>query len=263
MIGRVERVVAVLAASVFVVAIVAAGSMQSAGTTTAAARTTLLIDDVGKTTSKHSARFTITVTIVGLARQSRIVVSGVDDFRHHAVDVHLGTAEERIVAGVLYIHAPTARLPAGKSWVSVVPKGLARANYDPSATLSGLKSIRTAKVAGHPKLDGVRTTEYDITLDLASQVSGGKAGTLPPAARALIGGLSAVPGHVWVDDSDRIRGLELSLTTGPLHETIHLGFSDFGVKTSIVAPPPDQVVASTQVPDALRGVRDFAPSAGS
>ena len=247
--GRVEQATALLAGVAFIVAVVAAGVMQSDGTTTAAAHTATLIADVGHTLAAKTARVTITITS-NTPTPHQAVATGVEDFAHDAVDIRFGTVEERLVGGVRYIR------PAGQKWVATP---VAASAPPVTRTLDAVRFAKSVHVSGQPRLDGIDTTEYTATIDLlaaggSTPNSAAAIAALPPAVRQLVAGLQATPVHVWIDGSHHIRRFMVALSLGGAKETIDLRYANFGLKTSITAPPADQLApAGTPVPSAGAG----------
>jgi hypothetical protein len=235
--NRAARPTAFLAAVVFLIGVIAAGVMQSDGTTTAAAHAATLVADVGHTIGAKTARFSITVTPGDPAARPSSA-SGIEDFAHHALVLMVGNVEERLVAGTRYIHVP------GQKWVGGPPRAGTSSAID---SLNALRSAVAVHVVGQPRLDGVDTTEYAATIDLASVATAGS--TVPPALRSLLAGLAAIPVHVWIDGSHHIRRYMIVIVFGTVKETVDLRYSNFGVKATITAPPADQLApAGTPLP---------------
>ena len=224
-----------LAALVFIVGIVAAGAMESAGTTTAAARVAILAADADHTAATKSVRFTISVKTKG--RQS-VVVTGVEDFVGHAVEINVGPWTERFVGNAVYLHGVAARpLPAGKSWVLLSATPVRPDRPDASRFLTAVRAVRNIKVVGNPKLAGVDVTEYSASVDVARV-----------AFLAGVDNPKGVTAKVWVDGSKRIRQLEIDLRTAGADQTTVLELSGFGRQSPVTAPPADQVVPEAQAP---------------
>ncbi|HAM02777.1 MAG TPA: hypothetical protein DCQ30_11235 [Acidimicrobiaceae bacterium] len=162
------------------------------------------------------------------------------------------TVQVREIGDELYLSTPRlSTLDGGKPWVSVnlsdYEHSQGQSNPlgnlslgDPSQALALIKQLAgSVTEVGTSDLDGVPTTEYAATVDLAG--SGTTSSTLvsPQIAQAL--GLSSVPIDVWVDDQGRARQEQTSFSVLGLtvKALVHLG--SFGTPVSIPAPPPDQV----------------------
>jgi hypothetical protein len=165
-------------------------------------------------------------------------------------------ATVREIGSTLYLHIPALGvLEGGKSWVQVdlsqyVQNSGALGDLstgDPTQVLGLLQHASSSIVdLGAATVDGVATTHYRATIDLAqlSTTSGAGTSVLTPdqlhQLEQLLG-LSSVPEDVWVDAQGRARQMSLHFSVLGLTVTTTLRLSDFGAPVTVTAPPPDQV----------------------
>jgi len=158
--------------------------------------------------------------------------------------------EGRIVGDALYLKLPAEDAPTGKPWLKISPEDdtpLAEGMRpffeqlqqaaDPTASLTLLGAATTVDEAGHATIDGVQTTRYDATVDLAKAMTAAKA---PRAAqyRALLdAGVKRLDYSVWVDAEDLPRKFSSTLDTprGPV--TSEGTYTDWGQPVRVEAPP--------------------------
>ena len=123
---------------------------------------------------------------------------------------------------------------------------------DPGQWLGMLKATSgSVQDLGAETIDGVETTHYRATVDLqkAAQVKGVSIDQLLKLAGQ--GMPLSVPEDVWVDSSGLVRQLRVSygLTTNgtPMRMSMTLGLSDYGMQTTITAPPASDVVDASRL----------------
>jgi len=160
----------------------------------------------------------------------------------------------------VYVDAPflSSRLPGGATWVKLdltkagtsiggnLGQLTAPATQNPAQLLDVLRQIGQVDVVGTETIDGVSTTHYHGTIDLAKAAA--KAGR---GAQAALGALIAqgapgeVPVDVWIGDDGLVRQFKLSygMTAGgtPLSLALTFGIGDYGTDVSVTPPPADQV----------------------
>jgi hypothetical protein len=121
---------------------------------------------------------------------------------------------------------------------------------DPSQTLVYLRAAGTVDEVGSEQVDGVDTTKYRATIDLARV-----ADLAPPNVRQAVrdsianlrkqAGLSELPLDVWIDRDGLPRTLAYEVDTQASGKTVKssvaLNFSDYGVAVDAEPPPAGQV----------------------
>lgn len=226
---------------------------------------------VGKT-----ARVVITIGMRARGMSVSFTESGVFDFAHKRGKLFMTLGRrgvgftEIFLPPKVYLHAPGAKLPRGKSWV-VADVGSARKlsslagpfalDADPASLLSALTAI-SANVTqtGQATIRGIRVTGYRLTIDPA------KAARRLPAShrRGLLGladvlGRRRVPVEVWVDQQGLVRRVRVVIP-GPGHGlatsgghparvrfTLTVDYYGFGVPVVVKAPPAAEVASMGQV----------------
>ena len=155
----------------------------------------------------------------------------------------------------MYMKFPfaTGKLPGGKQWVKVdLGKAAAAAgvdlgsfdNFDPKQGLQQLlASGKTTKV-GTETIDGVETTQYHATIDLANaaKLSGADRKKLQKLLKGMNGQL---PVDVWIDNDGRVRRESMTFDFGGgllnAHASMVMNFTDFGAPVEVTVPPAGQV----------------------
>jgi hypothetical protein len=136
------------------------------------------------------------------------------------------------LGGVIYMKG----LPGSeKPWVKIDPKaddpvskmfaGLGGQDNDPRQFAKALQGTR-AKVVG----TSGDTTEYEVTIDPTKLLGGTGGSTAAPS-------VAPVTAHYTLDKQDR----PTLMTTQVQGQTLKITFSDWGKKSTITAPPADQV----------------------
>jgi hypothetical protein len=178
---------------------------------------------------------------------------------------------------VVYLRFPLLadQLPEGKSWVRVdVRKAAGLQGFDlgqleqlgsndPRELLKLLEAVAgELETVGGEEVRGAETTHYRGTIDLRRYAQ-----LFPPDKReeaasmldsiVAQAGLDAMPVDVWIDDDQRVRKVELSLsaaapgTSESFDATVTIEMYDYGVAVDLDLPSPSDVVdASALVPAA-------------
>jgi hypothetical protein len=192
----------------------------------------------------------------GSARVAVVMSNGlqedsVEDFATHNAEGTASTLNEsvqiRLVDGVEYLKVPKSeRAALGRPttpWVSVGGPGQPAGAAPIDALLYGATNVK--------RTNG---THFAGTINLLQVVD-----HIPPAAREELArhvdlekgvqSLARIVGFepsfvASLDQQGRVVGFALSSTVGGKVSSITYGVNDFGVKTHIVAPPPDEVSPS-------------------
>ena len=165
---------------------------------------------------------------------------------------------------VVYVNAPAlaAMLPGGQSWVRLdleqagkaagvdLNQMLSQAAQNPADVLDMLRSVGSVQTVGTETIDGVSTTHYKATIDLA-KAADTVGGPAKDAVQHLIdqGGPSSVPADVWIGDDGLVRKVTVDETvsnggeTGTAHVTLSL--SDYGSAANVIAPPSGDTLDAT------------------
>ena len=95
---------------------------------------------------------------------------------------------------------------------------------------------------GHDKIDGVRTTHYRVTIDVAKaeqsmpdQFQRGSAGQLSQL------GISTLPLDVWLDADNKLRQDKLSFDVQQMHFAMQMRLSGSSSPVHVTAPPASDV----------------------
>jgi len=237
----------------------------------------LVLAASANTQAARSASVTISVglSIDGKSQLSLDIHGALDFDRRVGVLTMNGpgfTAEVRQLDSVAYFHADQLDLPDGKSWVKVTPGDIgvsadaSEPSVDPLADLElvgGLKG--EPKLVGPEQVDGVPVTHYGITVDLTKALdkvthTSGTVGNDPivhglESLKGMVD-ISNIPGDVWLDSAGRAREFKLTVHLQSAGRSVdevldeHLG--DFGTAVSTDAPPDDQVIPFSDVPNVFK-----------
>lgn len=169
--------------------------------------------------------------------------------------------EQRVVDQVLYQKVPGQKAPGGKTWMKIDLKKAAQALGvnagqigDPAQSAAYAKAITDQDVTkvGQEKIDGVDTTHYKVSVDVAELPGGDQ-------LRRQVG--PTLPMQVWLDGDGRLRRqqLDMSVKGAPsagakaensaapqqIKMTMVMNYSDFGTEVEAQAPPAGRVADMT------------------
>jgi hypothetical protein len=241
------------------------------------------VDPVAKAASKTQqaggARIAFTLSISNPLLASPVEINGQGEFKEQQGDLTLDLApllrQSGVSAGtdgtlrelflqengddVIYMNFPflSSQVPGGKTWIRLdlqkVGEKLgvdfnqltSQAGQNPAQALDMLRASGDVQELGQETIDGVSTTHYKATVDLA-QASKLK-GLSESAVKRLtdLGAPAKLPFDVWIGDDGLLRQVKTaySLASGELAMTMKL--SDYGTDVSVTAPPADQVFDAT------------------
>lgn len=189
--------------------------------------------------------------------------SGLDPSQFKGTEILDGT--------VVYMRLPVfdGKLPDNKRWLKIdlakagkalgINLGpLSATGQDPGQQVAYLRTVSDAKKVGTDTIRGVKTTHYHGVAKLthypdvlpASQRASARA-----AVQRLIKviGSNSMPMDAWVDSGNRIRRVNVAMTTKlpqtsqSLNTRIQEDLYDFGTKVDTTAPPANQVYDATSV----------------
>jgi len=220
-----------------------------------------------KTADGKSARVETTADLPGATAGTRRTTkgSGIVDFTTGNGEFTVDAASLGIpgatslqldsVSSVFYIKGLSALTGGLKPWIKLDLATLAKTAgaqslnlFDPTANLNQLQGVTgTVRVVGKEKVRGTQTTHYAFNVDLlkaARLVAADKRAALQSAASSVANHTVAV--ELWADSQGRARKITqtIQVASGTISGQTKLTqeFYDFGIKVSVTAPPPDQVL---------------------
>jgi hypothetical protein len=170
--------------------------------------------------------------------------------------------EQRVIDQVLYQKLPKGQTPGGKPWVKIDLGKVAaqqgaddRSMSDPAQSAAYAKAITDKDVTkkGTATIDGVKTTHYRVSVDVAELPNG-------DTLRKQVG--ATLPMDVWLDDQGRMRRQQIDMTIKTPEATQRsstdassapekvmvrtvMDFTDFGTEVEADEPPAGQVTDMT------------------
>jgi hypothetical protein len=154
----------------------------------------------------------------------------------------------------------SSQLPGGKQWIKLDVSKLGKAagldlgklmsgtQFQPSDMLRMLTS-EGAKIqkVGPATVDGVATTHYRATIDLAKALQ--SQGLKSPLLNGITSQMKTITAGVWIGKDGLVRRIHVSYKVphGPLPMRMAMTMSlyDYGAHVSIAAPPSSQVFDAT------------------
>lgn len=174
---------------------------------------------------------------------------------------------------IVYLNFPLLadQLPGGKSWVRIDVDEAAQVqgfdleqlkelgSNDPRDLLKLLEAVAgDIETVGREEVRGAETTRYRATIDLRRYAE-----LFPPEKREEAAsmfdsileqtGLGEMPVDVWLDDEQRVRKVELSLsatqpgTSQSFGATVTIEMFDYGAPVELDLPPDDEVVEASEL----------------
>ncbi|WP_077799807.1 LppX_LprAFG lipoprotein [Streptomyces sp. JHA26] len=248
-------------------------SEPEAGGTTAAASasssagareqgTTAVRDAYDRTAEAETAKLTIKVKADANGRSVTADGRGALDLAEGdstmTITAEGRSVEQRVVDQVLYQKVP-GQEAGGKPWTRIDLKRVAGQQGvdpqqigDPAQSAAYARAITDKDVSevGTEKIDGVDTTHYKVSIDVAKLPGGARLGK-------QIG--PTLPMRIWLDDEGRIRRQQIDMTLeapasarpegGAAPQRVKVStlmeFSDFGTEVDAEAPPAGQVTDVT------------------
>jgi hypothetical protein len=178
--------------------------------------------------------------------------------------------------GVIYMRSPVFE-DVGTEWVSMDPSkmdpaaaaqfgGFGMGTTDPSAYIGLFAGVFDVKASGEQQLDGISTTHYVGTIDLAKVLEGFSdvvgedvdAATKKQLEMAVkqfsvLGIDKKIPFEIWIDDDGLPRRQRITMDFGDLvpgteeaSMEMTVNFSDFGEPVDIEIPRPSEVTDMTE-----------------
>jgi hypothetical protein len=151
----------------------------------------------------------------------------------------------------------SSQLPGGKQWIKLDVSKLGKAaGLDVGRLLSGtqfqpsdLLGMLTSEGAEVQKLgpatvDGVATTHYRVTIDLAKVLQ--SKGLTSPLLSGITAQLKTATADVWIGKDGLVRRVRVSYNVhGTMRMAMTMSLYDYGAHLSIAAPPSSQVFDAT------------------
>ena len=258
----------------------------------------VVLASVGRTQSASTATISLHVSISGTPDlgalgagvagtasppvSATITGSGAFDFGHKTGELTLQvaasatapstTVDIRLLGNDLYLSSPKlAALDGGKPWIHVDASAYTQRQSQSAGALGGFQGGDPTKVldllqkltgtvsqVGPAQVDGVSTTHYRATVNLAGPSSGTGTSQIGQGFAKLFG-FGAVPVDVWVDSAGRARRVEVTISLLGITAVAGEDLGDFGAPVVVTAPPASQVadgtalVASGQLKNLLGG----------
>lgn len=162
-----------------------------------------------------------------------------------------------VTGDVLYMRSPvfSQTLTGGKQWIKVDLAALAKqrgtdlssflnASPTPTNALAYLGGASDVKKVGSESVRGVKSTHYDVTVDLQRAASHARGSVRTSLERVISQSrLKTLPLDVWVDGSGYIRKVSYQENGGSGQAAqVTMELHDFGTAVSIKPPPSGAVV---------------------
>jgi hypothetical protein len=155
----------------------------------------------------------------------------------------------------------SSELPGGKQWVKLDVSKLGKsAGIDLGKLLSGSQVRPTDLLGvlrgegaevhklGSARIDGVATTHYRVTIDVAKALD--STGLTSPLLGAVAAQLPKLPEDVWIGKDGLVRRVRASYGFAQSGKRVHLAMTmnifDYGAHIRIAAPPSGDVFDATQ-----------------
>jgi hypothetical protein len=162
----------------------------------------------------------------------------------YVIYLKLGSLASQIPGGKQWIELDLSKL--GKSSGLDLNKLMSGAQFQPGDLLSMLKAEgATVRRVGSATIDGIATTHYRVTVDLAEALQ--QKGLTSPALAAAAAKVKSVSENVWVGKDGLLRRVQVAYGLAKSHVALTMNLSDYGAHVTIAAPPSDSVYDATQL----------------
>ena len=163
---------------------------------------------------------------------------------------------------VIYLRIPflSSELPGGKAWVKLDLSKLGKSEgidlgqltsggqFQPNDLL-GMLEGEGAKVhtVGPATIDGVATTHYRVTIDLAKALK--SSGLTSPMLKELAGRVKTASENVWIGKDGLVRRVQFAygVPRKAMRIAMTMDLYDYGAQISVAAPPSSAVFDATQL----------------
>ncbi len=159
--------------------------------------------------------------------------------------LRLGSLSSQLPGGMQWIKLDLTKL--GKSAGLELSTMMSGSELQPADLLSILKA-EGAKIQklGPATVDGVATTHYDVSIDLAKALESN--GLTGPLLSSVAAQTKTVSETVWIGKDGLVRRVALGygIPRRDARLTMTMDISDYGAPVTIAAPPASQVFDATQ-----------------
>ena len=163
---------------------------------------------------------------------------------------------------VIYLRIPllSSELPGGKAWVKLDLSELGKSEgidlgqltsggqLQPNDLLGMLEGEGArVQTVGPATIDGVATTHYRVTIDLARALE--SSGLTSPMLKDLAGRVKTASENVWVGKDGLVRRVQFaySVPSKAMRIGMTMDLYDYGADISVAAPPSSAVFDATQL----------------
>jgi len=163
---------------------------------------------------------------------------------------------------VIYLRIPllSSELPGGKAWVKLDLSKLGKSEgidlgqltsggqLQPNDLLGMLEGEGArVQTVGPATIDGVATTHYRVTIDLAKALE--SSGLTSPMLKELAGRVKTASGNVWIGKDGLVRRVQFAygVPRKAMRIAMTMDLYDYGAQISVAAPPSSAVFDATQL----------------
>ena len=164
----------------------------------------------------------------------------------YVIYMHLGFLASQLPGGQQWIKLDLSKL--GKSAGVDLGKLMSGSQFAPSDMLSMLKGEGAEiQKLGPATIDGVATTRYRATLDVAKALQ--SKGLTSPLFRGMAAHMKQISAGVWIGNDGLVRRVQVAyhVPQAAAHLSMTMNLYDYGANVSIAAPPSSQVFDATQL----------------
>jgi hypothetical protein len=161
---------------------------------------------------------------------------------------------------VIYLRIPllSSELPGGKAWVKLDLSELGKSEgidlgqltsggqLQPNDLLGMLEGEGArVQTVGPATIDGVATTHYRVTIDLAKALE--SSGLTSPMLKDLAGRVKTASGNVWIGKDGLVRRVQFAygVPRKAMRIAMTMDLYDYGAQISVAAPPSSAVFDAT------------------
>jgi hypothetical protein len=211
-----------------------------------------------RTESEQTARIRLEAAISANDQEMTTTGEAIVDFDNGAAEGSITadvsgqtqTMSIRQVDGTTYLQMPAV----ADKWITSPTAIPGITDTDPATLFQNFDNVADFAEVGPEDVEGVATTHYSGSLDLASALSasGLSGADKKQAEQELAKVKGKAPIDVWVDDEGRIIKLVQSVTVdngdgGLATQSSSVLFTDFGVAVDVSAPDPADIVDPGQL----------------
>jgi len=179
-------------------------------------------------------------------RHATIKEIALEEYGDYVIYMRLGFLSSQLPGGKQWIKLDVSKL--GKAAGLDLGKLLSGSQFQPSDML-GMLTSEGAKIqkVGPATVDGVATTHYRATIDLAKALQ--SKGLTSPLLNGITAQMKTAKADVWIGKDGLVRRIRVSYNVPhgamPMRSTMTMSLYDYGANVSIAAPPSSQVFDAT------------------